>query len=444
MESNKERLFVWDGQTYTLYFEAGNQAITYDAPEIPVRVSGPLTAGVIPWGGGVFTLEKLTAAQGSATRTQADEGPQIEMAIHLDNQLDMQLVLVPDKNYAVRSCTLERPGTSKTVQTYGNFTLQGERWIPMNILVERFDTDGLIASDSWEITALQSQAVEKDAFKLSFKEKTRVEYHTPVLDKPAFYRHSSHMDTKSLLDKRIQADLKKNVQKQNCGSVAVGYILEKLGAEATDAELASLVNDGSKDTSLYQIRRLVQQKGLHSAAVKTDTATLSKLKDCQLLLHLPTKKHFVVLDRIEDKSVWLIDLDRQTFYHTMDLDAFRQEWAGIALVVSSQPLSVPDCIPVPDDVLRKIKGAADFSCTKLIHDYDVFLCPDMILGLCGGRYYMYYQRWACEPSNHAGDFCEGTDLIGHVYSPCAEDWYYPGTCNITGDFRVFYIRACEP
>jgi len=444
-EGNRERLFVWDGQAYTLYFKSGKQAITYESPQMPVRVNGPLTAGIVPWGYGVFTLENLAAAQVFANQTQTNEGLRVEMVIQMENTSEIRMTLEPAKNYAVCSCTRVRPDASRTIQTYGNFVLEGERWVPMNILIEHFDGSRLNSSDSWEIVTLKNEPVEGGVFTPAFEEKTMVEYHTPVLEKPAFYRHSNRVNTKSLLDKRMEAGLKKGLQKQNCGTVAVGYILEKHGVEAIDQELVSLVNDAAGDTSLYQIQQFVQQKGLSCAAVKTKMPALSALQDCQILLHFPNKKHFVVLDRIEGDSAWLIDLDRQTFYRTLTLDEFEQEWAGVALIISSQaPVLGRDYIPVPEDVLRKIKGAADnYSCSELIQAYYVILCPQMILGTCGGRYYMYYDRFGCKLDPDGG-FCAGSDLIGHVYSPCVEDWYHPGTCDINGEWRVRYMRACEP
>lgn len=444
LRGNKERVFVWDGQAYTLYFKSGKQAITYESPEIPVRVNGPLTAGIVPWGHGIFTLESLTKAQVSATQIQTDEGQRIEMAIQVEKSPEIRIVMQPEKNYALCSFTLLHPNLSKTVQTYGNYSLENGRWVPMNILIEHFDHGQLSSSDSWGFVALKSQAVEKGVFAPSFEEKTLVEYHTPVLEKPVLYRHSSRANTKLLLDKRVEAGLKKGLVKQNCGTVAVGYILEKLGFESTEQELTSLVDDISNDTSLYQIQQVFQQKGLSCDAVTTKIPALSKLNNCQILLHFPNKQHFVVLDRIDDQTVWVIDLDRQTFYRTLTLDDFKQEWAGIALIVSGEPLQLGfDYIPVPGDVLRKIKGAADYSCSELIQDYEVILCPEMILGTCGGRYYMYYQRYACVHDS-GGGFCAGTNVVGHVYTPCVEDWYYPGTCDILGEWRVRYMRACEP
>ena len=445
MEWNRERIFAWDGQTYTMYFKPGNHAITYEAPEIPVKVSGPLKAGLVPWGLGVFSPDSLANAQVSATQTQTDEGQQIEMTIRIEDQPEMRMLLDPDKNYAVRSYTLVRPQGFRTVQTYGNFVLQGERWIPMNILIERLDDDKLRSSDSWEIVSIRDQITEQDVFAASFQEKTLVEHYSPVLDKPAFYRHSNKANTKSLLDKRVVAGLKKGLGKQNCGTVAIEYILGELGVGVSDEELALLVNDGSDDTSLYQIRQLVEEKGLHCVAVKTNIQTLSKLKDYHVLLHLPKKKHFVVLDRVEKESVWVIDLDRQTFYHTMDMDKFDQRWAGIALVISEQaPLLGNTAIPVPEDIQKNIKGAAAFSCSKMIQEYDVILCPEKILGTCGGRYYMYYRRYECEISQNSEDFCKGVELVGNVYSPCVEESSNPGVCNVTGNWRVRKIRACEP
>ena len=46
MQQNRDRIYVWDGSKYTIYFKSGNQVIVYeDASRLPVTVNGPLTAG---------------------------------------------------------------------------------------------------------------------------------------------------------------------------------------------------------------------------------------------------------------------------------------------------------------------------------------------------------------------------------------------------------------
>lgn len=443
MEWNQERMFVWDGESYTLYFRPGNHAIVHENPSIPVNVNGPLTAGYIPWGQGAFSLESLSAAQSSATRVQTEDGSRIQLLVQPADRPLMQFVLDPARDNVVLSYTLLRPD-SKVVQTYGNFTEHQGQWTPMNILIDRYDNDQLQTSDTWEIISLQDSLPLQNLFAVSLQDKALVEHHSPLLAKPVFYRHSSGLDIQPLLEKRFMSALKKNLRKQNCGTVAAEKVLSELGVSVTDPELESLVDDLSGDTSLYQVQQLAQQKGLFCLPVKTSVSGLGRFKDAQVLLHFPKKKHFVVLDRIDQDNVWLIDLDRQTFYHPMDLPRFEQEWVGIALVVSDQPLFLEkNDKPVPDPVLKKIKGSADYSCSDLIQEYDVNLCPEMTQGTCGARYEMWYDRYGCELDT-SGGYCDGTGVVGSVYASCIEDPSDPGQCTTTGNYISRNMRACQP
>ncbi|MHC4423811.1 MAG: hypothetical protein ACYSWR_03970, partial [Planctomycetota bacterium] len=102
LNANRERVFVWDGEQYTVYFKAVNQAVVIESPsDIPVTVNGPLTAGIVPWGYGMYTLESLSAAESSAV---VDNEGQIHLTILMETNrltLEMVLVLDPTKNYAV-------------------------------------------------------------------------------------------------------------------------------------------------------------------------------------------------------------------------------------------------------------------------------------------------------------------------------------------------------
>ena len=444
LEWNQDRTFIWDGESYTLYFRPGNHAIVHENPSISVNVTGPLTAGYIPWGQGIFTPQRLSAAQASATRVQTKDGPRIRLFLQPDGGIQMQFVLDPAREDAVISYTLVNPNGSRAVQTYGNFTEHQGRWIPMNILIDQYDNNQLHTSDTWEIISVQDVLPELDPFAVSLRDKALVEHHSPLLDKPVFYRHSSGRDIKPLMEKRFVAALKKDLQKQNCGSVGVEHILSEFGISVTDPELEPLVDAVFGDTSLYQIQQLAQQKGLLCLPVKTSITGLGQFKDAQVLLHLPKKKHFVVLDRIDQNNVWLIDLDRQTFYHCMDLSRLEQEWAGIALVISDQPLSLGnDDKPIPDQVLRKITGSADYSCSDLIQEYQVALCPEMVLGTCSGRYIMWYDRYGCKIDT-SGGYCDGTGVVGSVYASCIKDPSDPGQCTTTGNYISRSLRVCQP
>jgi predicted double-glycine peptidase len=444
MQWNQDRQFVWDGQTYTMYFKAGQQAIVYDNPSaVPVQATGPLTAGYIPWGRGAFAIKALLASQVSATQVLSESGNLINMTIQTPDRPQLQLVLDPARDYAVLSYTIEKKNV-RIIYTYSNYVIKAGRNIPMDILIEKYQGEKLQSFDSWEILFVTDQASEQEKFAVPFQDKTLVEYRTSLLDNSLFYQHSKNKDIKPLLETRMEAAIKEDVQKQNCGTLAIKQVLEPFGISVEDTELSSLISEASGETSLYQIQQFIQKKGLYGTSAKITVEMLEQLKDCRVLLHFPQKTHFVVLDRIEGEKVWIVDMGRETFYHCMDMPEFKQEWAGIALIVSKQPILLKRGYKsIPEDVLRNIKGSGYFACTRVIQNYRFEVCPDMMLMLCMGRYEVWYPRYGCEINPSIGT-CESRPLVGMVYSYCIEDMNNPGDCNITGDFLARYMRACEP
>ncbi len=444
MQSNQSRLYVWDGQSYTIYFKSGKQAIIYDnSSSVPVRVNGALTAGYIPWGRGSFSLKALSEARVSSSQISSEAEGQILLTIQAADRPQLKLVLDPSKNFAATSYTIEK-ANSQTVHTYGNYILKSGQYIPTIILTEKYTDGKLQSSDHWEILKVDDHFTSQDGFAAPLDDETLVEYHSSVLDKPLFYRHSTQKNIKPLLDKRMQASLKSGVQKQNCGSLAVEQILEHFGLAATEAELSALIEDKSDVTSLYQMQNLIQDKGLYALPAKVPFEKLGQLKNCQVVIHLPGKKHFVVLDRVENDKVWIVDMSRQTFYQCMERDELKREWAGIVLLVSTEPIDLEKgFLPIPLDVLKQIKGAGNYSCTELLQEYHVDFCPQMILLTCAGRYQVWYEMFRCKEDSQGGN-CQGTPLPGRVYSYCVEDNESPGDCTITGNWICKYMRACEP
>lgn len=443
LEWNRDRTFVWDGLTYTLYFRPGNHAIVYENPtSIPVDVNGPLTAGHIPWGQGVFRPENLSSKM-TATEVQAKDGLHIHLGLVLEDHSHIALILDPARGNAILSYTLIRLDGSRVVHTYDHHIQRQGRFIPTLILIDRYDAAGLQTSDLWEITALDSTPPTEDHFTVAFEEKALVESYCSVLDKPVFYRYSRSRNIKPLFEKRLITGLKKQLHPQNCGTAAVETILSAYDIAAKDWELESLVDADSGQTSLYQIQEIFQKKGLFCLPVKTTLDGLGRFREAQVVLYLPHKKHFVVLDRIVKEDVWIVDLDRQTFYYSMDHEAFLQNWAGIALVVSTQPLYPAGQEKIiPEPVLRRIAGSADYSCGVLIQQYSVNFCPGMFNGQCNGRYTEWFDRYLCQV-DITGGFCEGTGIISSIYSPCTAK--SGGTeCTMANDFIARTLRSCLP
>ena len=450
---NKKRVFAWDGERYTMYFRPGNHAIITENPnDIPVTVNGSLTAGIVPWGYGMYTYEGLSAAESSAIEVEVDGQKQVHLAISKEtNRPEMMFVLDPTKDYAVLSFSLNYAGRSFVEKTYGDYQLVSGRWIPTTIILERYDdskeSPELLSYDYWEFTSISIGLPPPGSFSVVYETAALVEFYSSITDKPLSYRHSNEVDTASLLQNRLAIALADDTQTQNCATVAMKYVASQLGKEVTDQKLAELVYEPDGDTSLYELRQFAQELGFYCLAVKTDVQTLRTLENCQVILHLPGANHYVVLEYIDDEYVWVIDLDSNKFCYRIKLDGFDLDWsAGTALLISNEPLDLAGTFTdIGDEELHKIIGSDGFghySCTDLIQEADKIFCSEPIFGLCGGRYRQFYNRYGCELDEDGGS-CTGTAVVGNISSPCVEDPYDPGFCTITGEWFSRYIRACE-
>jgi len=449
---NKKRVFAWDGERYTMYFRPGNHAIVTEGPsDIPVTVNGPLTAGIVPWGYGLYTYEGLSAAESSAVEVEVSGQKQVHLTLKKTNTPEMLFVLDPMKDYAILSCSLNDAGRSSIVKTYGDYQLVSGRWIPTTIILERYDdskeSPELLSYDYWEFTSISIGLPQPDSFSVVYETAALVEFYSSITDKPLSYHHSNEVDTDLLLQNRLAIALADDTQTQNCAAVAMKYVASQLGKEVTDQKLAELVYEPNEDTTLYELRQFTQELGFYCLAVKTDVQTLKNLKNCQAILHLPGTNHYVVLGYIDDEYVWLVDLDSNKFYYRTKLDGFDLDWSeGTALLISNEPQNLEGTFTeISDEELHKIIGSDGFgtySCTDLIQTYNVIFCSKMMFGLCGGRYTVFYNRYGCELDEDGGS-CTGTAVIGNIASPCVEDPHDPGFCAITGEWFIRYIRACR-
>ena len=449
IELNSSRIFVWDGETYSLYFKSGKQAILSDgAGNTPFTVNGPLTAGIVPWGHGIYTLENLKA---SVTSAKVDLQGYLLMSIVCGEGCSIHIEMDPKKDLAVISQVIEHPGKSRIVKKYTNYANISNSWIPSTVSIESYDLsdskETLITSEFWDFSLADLTPCTEDQLKADYDDNTFVEYRTSA--KQAFsYFHKSDLDTESLLQKKLNNLKQPSTKPSNCATLAIEYAAGRLGKSFQADELSSLVSGPEKETSLYQMHNLIQAGDLNSAAVRGDIERIASIKNCQIILHLSEAKHYVVLDHIDDKYVWLIDLDSDKFYYRTSFAQFALEWKDrTALLISKEPLNVPvGCTVIPEADLHEIKGSAgDFGtylCTDLIQEYAWQNCSQ-VGGLCLGTYIIWYNRYGCEFSSEGG-FCSGDKLAASVYTQCIEDPYIPGSCTVTGDWFVgSYIRACK-
>jgi len=448
---NKKRVFAWDGQQYTRYFRPGNQAIVNEGPsDIPVAVNGPLTAGIIPWGYGVYTLESLLAAESSAIEVDVNGCKQLHLTLKITDMPEMFFVLDPAKDYAALSYLMTNIDRSSIAKTYEDYKLVAGRWIPTTIIIKRYDDSKqppeLLSYDEWDITSIGANIPPSDSFSIEYEAGALVECYLPVTDRPLSYRYSSRIDADSLLQDRLVIALASDTQTQNCATAAMKYISAQLGKNIAGQQLAELINDPNEGTSLHQLQQFARRLGFYCLAVKTDIQTLRTLKPRQVILHLPGPNHYVVLEHIDDEYIWLIDLDSNKFYYRTRLDVFDLDWTdGTALLISDEPLYLQTSpTELNGDQMREIIGGSPkYSCSDLIQEEDIVFCPEPVGGLCGGRYRKLHNLWGCEP-NDMGGSCTGTGMVGNESSPCINDPKYPWECIITGEWYSQYIRACEP
>jgi hypothetical protein len=209
-----------------------------------------------------------------------------------------------------------------------------------------------------------------------------------------------------------------------------------LGKTIPDQALARLVgSDGW--TNLYDMKRLAESRGLYCRAVTTDLATLQGLAGVKAILHIPGKNHFVVLDEVDDREVWITDLASRKFHYSQSVDFFPMDWSeGVALLLSDRPIS-GSFTALPDGVLGTVLGGTGYACNQLLQEEYVYYCDEYVTG-CSGSVDVYYERWGCGTAPSGS--CSESRMVGSQHTACILDNYYD--CTVTGEWYYSYMRAC--
>ncbi|MHC4693577.1 MAG: cysteine peptidase family C39 domain-containing protein [Planctomycetota bacterium] len=450
---NRHRVFTWDGERHTMYYKSGNHAVVREGPsDIPVRVDGPLSAGIVPWGHGVYTLEELSAAESSA---EVDDQGHVHLTVNREDGFRMVFVLDPAKDYALMSYSIYYQSGASIIKDYGDYESVLGKWVPTTIIIKRYNdskpSSDLATFDHWDLTSISPVPPQSDSFRAPYETDTQVEFYSPISKKAFWYRHYSEVDTESLLQKKLEIEIAstEGAPSRNCATVAMKCVLERLGKNVTDQQLAGLVSGPNKSTNFYALRQFARDLGLYCRAVKTDLRALKNLKNCQAILHLPRANHYVVFEYIDGKYVWLIDLDSNKFFYRTKLKDFGFKWiAGTALFISDKPLDAdPNNTPINDSELQKITGSTEggipnFSCTGVVQLKNRIKCPPRI-GLCGGAYHYFPDLCGCKEDPN-GTGCHWELLIGVDSRICIEDPLYFGNCEPAGERTVLPKRACMP
>jgi hypothetical protein len=188
------------------------------------------------------------------------------------------------------------------------------------------------------------------------------------------------------------------------------------------------------------MKQFAEGLGLYCHAVTTDIDTLADLKNCQVILHIPGKMHFVILESINNGYVRIIDFTKRSFYYRTDINFFDMDWPdGTALLISNNPIA-GKFTDIDDKQLAGLRGYTFYDCNVLRQDYNVIYCT-YIAGMCQGDYRVFYERWGCGVAESGS--CSQSKMIRYKKSPCIEDPDDPFACTVTGEWTYYYMQACQ-
>ncbi len=433
---NGRRVSAWDGQKYTTYSASGNRAVVDAAGKLQRAVSGPLTAGLIPWGYGPFSATELAAAQVSA---QQNSSGAITMTATYGDGATARLTLDPAKAYAVTQAVLTNAAGGVVTYTCSDYRSASGNWVPWNITVQRRNDPAasrLPTSEQWTFTSVSAAAPSPGSFNVPLAPKAVVEYSSPLKVSSSIYTQSDIVDTDELLTQHLAYAAGAGSRAQNCATAALQTAAAGLGKSLSPSALARLVGSDGR-TNLYEMKRFAQSQGLYCQAVKTDLAALRDLRGTKAILHFPGQNHLVVLDGVDDRDVWLIDLSSRKFYYRRSVDFFSMDWPeGTALLLSNRPIANQSA-ELSDAVLADITGGDGWECNSLIQEEYVGYCDQGVYG-CSGAVTVYYERWGCGSSWTGA--CEDVPMISGQETPCIWDPWYD--CSTTGEWYYYETYAC--
>ncbi len=434
MKWNRNREFSWDGSKYTMYSRSANYAMVDTKGLVPHVVTGPLTAGVLPWGYGDFSYNNLSSVSSSGEEKDVNGQTQIHLTLRMSDGTQMLLVMDPERDYALISTLQE--GFETTVSTeYTNYRMISGRWVAMAISIEEYDrwTNKLLAYDVWNFTSVSGSAPVLSSFNVAFEPDTLIEYHSPLSARPLTYRYSPMLDMDMLLAERLNVAASQGAQAQNCATTALKYAALQLGRDVADKQLARLVDEAG-GTSLKAMKDMAINLGLNARAVRTGIEDLKNLNGCQAILHIPGKDHFVVLGDIDDDHVWCVDLVNDRFCYQANIHFFGMDWTeGTVLLVSDRPIQ-GNYSEIADTELRAIRGGDGYTCSDLLQESDVYYCEYV----CYGSYEYYPERYGCEAAQSG--MCLEDEMLSCAQSPCIYD--FRGSCY-TGEWTFYYMMACS-
>ncbi|MCE5186849.1 MAG: hypothetical protein LLF76_12060 [Planctomycetaceae bacterium] len=449
---NRSNFYLWNGQKQVRYYKAGGYAVVQLSRESATWAPyGPPSAGIIPWGHGDSSLAVLRANSPAAYELSGLDGTRILLEYTETKYRPaarVSVLLDPAMDYAVVSYSMEND-LALLRHTYQDYRASGAFWVPRKIMIERFDKRSgqakLTSYDDWQFEQVDFEKPDESRFAAVFEEGTVVEMQPAQSAKTFLYQAPGHDDIEPLLADKISILAAGSETPSNCATAALSHAARKYAKTIPAEQLTRLVSDESKKTSLADLQSAAQAIGLESMAITTDLDSLAKFSNCMKIAHLPANNHYVIIDRIEPDSVWIIDLVNRKFYWKKQRDEFLMEWTeGTALLLSDSAIAAgADCrFDYLDNAsLGRIEGGDfGYSCTDKLQDYQHILCDLPVGFLCSGLYYVMYERYGCKEDINGGT-CVGKQMVGYEFTHCINN--LNDGCTITGVWESRYIRACQ-
>ena len=441
---NGRKIIAYDGEKSTFYNPVMHHA-SIDSTNInPTGSIYSLVAGIVPWGFSDFTYEKLIKVQSSATEKVVDGHNQVSLKLTNPDGTELSFVLDSEKNNAPLSWVINKPNYTITHQ-YSGYKLVSGSWIPTSITIEKFDKtlNKLLEGNYLTITSIDGQIPSLTSFNVDISPNTLVEYLYDVTKPELIYYSSNTANTPLLLAERMAYMAADGTHTQNCATESLQYAALQLGKDILNQRLSQLVNPEDDTTNMKSIKDYAENLGFYCQAVTTDIQTLKSLSGCQAVLYIPGKKHFVLLDHVDQKYVWTIDLTQNKFYSRHDVNFYGMSWTGgIALLVSNQQISLPEgTVEIPDAQLVDYVGGSGWTCTYKIQDVHMVGCELLDPFTCVGKYEMWYIRYACELAE-SGE-CPEDIFIKKLTWPCYNEGE-PYWCSVlSSERKTYYMWACN-
>jgi hypothetical protein len=352
------------------------------------------------------------------------------------------IVLDPAKKNAVLSHSMETANNIiERTQLAGYMCIAGQ-WIPKTIYIERLegDTGKLKSSDLWRFESIDPALPASHHIKAHFAPQAQIEYFSPVMEKPLIFCLHEGVDTDTLLGERLALEVGVSYESQNCGAACLGYIAAKLNKDIDHDKIRHLMNK-DKNMTLETLVNLAGSQGLVCRAVRTAIDTLQDLNGMHVILHLADKNHFVVLESIDNKQAWFLDLTKRRVYYPVNTDLLKATMPEtVALLVADRPLVAWSTLAeLTQAELANVKGSGLVCSYKYQNGYTVPCFPDE---LCQCDEYLYYTNiWKCKSGN---GYCSEYWTPWLYVWDCVLDPYEPLQCQRIFPYEAYYTTSCDP